>query len=456
MTLTRIHTRIHRTAMRPCSATMTGLLGIALVVGGCGDGAASAGTAGRQLLRAERVSVLADGRILVAGVSERRPAGKGEAGCDGDLAIVRLDAGGRPDAGFGNGGTARIRPDDKGCVSSVNDVVAGSQGQIFAGMTIFYPSDSVLEDNSSQGGELLALRPDGQVDDDFDNELIGFQFAVSPDGSLFDDYGTRYLPDGDRDPRDRQGSVPVSVDHAVDVAAQPDGKKLFLGQQDRVNHRRLAVQRFDAQWQPDAAFGNGGNATADIAPGERLVDNQPELQRVLPAPDGGAIAFGLSSGPTLFHAFAIKFDAAGRLDHRFGKRGRIEIGARSRSKDVYDLAMHPDGSLVAIGSIGSGRSLRLFVARYNADGTPDRRFGRSGSVTIDRSWVPRNVDLRKLNRGNHGAAITAGPGGTTVGVASLRTLDGSAAESLVFRLRPDGTLDPGFGRRGVKRIERLG
>ena len=263
-------------------------------------------------------------------------------------------------------------------------------------------------------------------------------------------------PTATASPRDEQSRVPVAVDLAIDVAAQPDGKKLFLGLQDRANYRRLAVQRFDPAWQPDTAFGKDGTATADVAPGKRLEPAQPELQRVLPAPNGAVITFGLTFGPKRSYAFAIKFDAAGHLDRSFGDRGRVEIGPPTSSKEVYDLAAEPDGSLIAIGSSGPDRARRWFVARYNPNGKPDRRFGRSGRVTFGRLRAPRNVNPRELNRGNRAGAITAGPDGTTVGVASLTALNGSAVRSLAFRLRPNGTLDPSFGRRGVKLVQRLG
>lgn len=177
---------------------------------------------------------------------------------------------------------------------------------------------------------------------------------------------------------------------------------------------------------------------------------------MLPAPNGAVVAFGRTFGPRRASAFAIRFDAAGHLDRSFGDRGRVEIGPPTASKEVYDLAAQPDGSLIAIGSSGRDRARRWFVARYSPDGKPDRRFGRSGRVTLARLGAPRNINPREHNRANRPGAITAGPDGTTVGVASLTALNGSSTKSLAFRLRPNGTLDPGFGNRGVKLLQRPG
>jgi uncharacterized delta-60 repeat protein len=451
------------------------VLGVVLLAGGCGPsncarvgGAMATGTPAGDL-RAESVLVLANGHVLIGGVSEPKLGGEERQGCDGELTVLRLDARGELDTGFGKGGAARLRPYGEGCVSSVDRLFQGRDGRTLVAMTIFEPSETVMEDTSSLTGDLVALTSDGHVDDSFKGEFEGGRFAVSPDGSIFSDLGARYLPNGDADPRDQRARIPVGdssrgvdIYDAVDVAAQRNGKKLFLGLQSRGNrasYRRLAIERFDSDGQPDMAFGNHGIATADVAPGKRLVKSLPELQRVLPASGGGMIAFGLAFGPKRSYAFAIKFDATGHLDRSFGDHGRVEIGPPTPDREIYDLATAPDGNLMAIGSSGYDRASRLFVARYHLNGKPDRRFGRSGQVTIDRLRPPRNVNTRELDLEDLDVTITAGLDGTTVGVASTTypsKHNGSAVQSLAFRLRPNGTLDPSFGHHGYKHIQRLG
>ncbi len=437
------------------------VLAAALLAGGCdcatGDGGSGEGTGGR--FRAERVALLADGRMLVGGVAERRAGGEGTSGCDGTAAIVQLDARGRPGARFGAGGSAEIRPDEGECTDSVTRLLVDAGGRTLVGSTVFRPSDPGLEDTATQRGDLRRLTASGRVDAGWQDGRSGFRFAVAPDGSSFDEQGSRRLPGGARDPRDETAPVRVRVDLAADVAAQPGGGKLFLGLQDRANHRRLAVERFGADWRPDAGFGAGGVATADVAPGERLERVvQPELERVLPAPGGGVIAFGLAFGPRRPFAFAIRLDGTGRLDRAFGARGRLELGPPDRSREVYDVAVQADGSLVAIGSAGaSERRRRWFVARYDARGRPDRRFGREGRVTLPAGplGVPRGVAARLLNRGNRDGALAAGADGAVAGVASLTGPDGSTLRSVAFRLRANGSPDARFGRHGVQRLVRL-
>jgi uncharacterized delta-60 repeat protein len=419
-------------------------------------------------VRAETVSVLPDGHVLIGGVAERVRGGEGRRGCDGELAVIRLDARGRVDPGFGDRGWARARPDGKDCVASVYRLAQTPDGHTLVGSTIFHPSDWGMEDNSVRIGGLTRLAPDGTVDPGFRAlspgqrfraQISGFRFAVSPDGSIFDEHGRRYLSNGRDDPRDEDLNtvVGVAVDLAVDVAAQPDGKKLFLGLKERRNHRMLAVQRFDAEWHPDATFGTNGTVTADVAPGKRLdVSVHPRLQRVLPAPDGAVIAFGLAYELERTSTFAIKFDAAGRLDRSFGERGRIEFERASPIDEMSDLAVEADGSLIAIGRSGPERARGLFVARHTPSGMPDRRFGQDGRATIDLSRSLRNLDPRNRRRGNLQGAISPGTEGTIVGVASLtEPIGGDTVWSLAFRLHPDGTLDPSFGRRGMKVLSPL-
>ena len=424
-------------------------LAVVLFTSGCAakrdNARETSGTQARTVaVRADRVLALPSGHTLIGGVSESRRGGEGTRACDGELAVVRLDARGRLDAAFGDRGFVHVRPEAKHCVSSVNQVVPEPDGHTLIGMTIFRPSDSGMEDNSSQRANVKRLTSSGQVVGAFEAELSGFRFAASPDGSIFDEAGARYRPDGVRD-----GELAgVSVDLAVDVAVQDDGRKLFLGLKHRTNHRRIAVQRLDPRWQADTTFGNDGVATADVAPGKPLEPMlQPSPERVLPAPGGAAIVFARAYGPKRTYASAIKFDASGRLDRTFGDHGRVELGPPSRTTEVYDLTVQQDGSLVAIGSSAAPGGRRFFVARHRPDGRPDRRFGEAGRVALDLPPGARGVGHRRLDDGARVGAITAATGGGYVGIATAAR---AAPKSLVFRLRPDGSLDPSFGQGGMK------
>lgn len=324
---------------------------------------------GARTLRAERVAVLPDRGILVAGVSMAARAADRSRDCEGTVTVLALDARGRVPRDFGTRGAAHVRASGNDCATAVNDLVRRPDGRLLVGATIAHPGTSALEDDSSQSGRVTRLTARGTRDPSFRDELRAFRVAVAADGSIFDDTGSRYLPDGDGDPRDERAPVRLAIEPVV-VGAQAGGRKLFLGLAERASDRRIAVQRFDVRWRPDRTFGTDGVATADIAPG-RIVDAAPEVQRVVPVRGGGVVAFGLGFLPRSY-AFAIKFDRAGRLDRGFGDRGRLALGA-AETEEIHDLAARPDGRLLALGSRGE-RSRRVFVAGYTAAGKPDLGF----------------------------------------------------------------------------------
>src|SRR5207247_11261558 len=77
---------------------------------------------------------------------------------------------------------------------------------------------------------------------------------------------------------------------------------------------------------------------------------------------------------------------------------------------------------------------KIHVARYNANGAPDRSFGGDGdvSISIAKSFVARSLAV--LNNGKillGGENLSSGPG------------------AAIFRLNANGTLDDSFGTGGL-------
>src|SRR5436190_1243302 len=122
--------------------------------------------------------------------------------------------------------------------------------------------------------------------------------------------------------------------------------------------------------------------------------------------------------------------APGELDPTFGNGGKVidESGYGS-----YDVAIQPDGKIVAVGiSLGGSEGTQIAVARYNIDGSTDTTFGGTGKVLIDRYGVAMDVAIQ--------------PDGKVV-VAS-RNNDGDVYGELL-RLNSDGSLDKSFGTNGI-------
>src|SRR6185295_17327170 len=70
--------------------------------------------------------------------------------------------------------------------------------------------------------------------------------------------------------------------------------------------------------------------------------------------------------------------AAGDLDASFGIGGKVTTDFSSDFDEAFDLAVQPDGKIIAGGQTGFGPSSGFEVARYTPDGTLDATFGSGG------------------------------------------------------------------------------
>jgi uncharacterized delta-60 repeat protein len=176
----------------------------------------------------------------------------------------------------------------------------------------------------------------------------------------------------------------------------------------------------------DAGFGTGGVAAT---PG--VVGNAVELQ-----PDGKIVVAGVAPSSRFVVA---RFRPDGQPDTGFGQNGVAGTTFGTVVQAAYDLAIQPDGRIVAVGTAGEdfGRRRSFALARFNADGTLDSSFGGDGKVTSD-------VGAATINDAT-GVALQA-DGKIVVGGYAAGAAAGSFA---VARYDADGSLDVTFGGNGV-------
>jgi uncharacterized delta-60 repeat protein len=136
--------------------------------------------------------------------------------------------------------------------------------------------------------------------------------------------------------------------------------------------------------------------------------------------------------------------AAGDLDGSFSGDGWLRtLEVRSATENYLprgteDIAVQPDGRIVAVGELIDGLSNWYFGAfRYLPDGELDPSFGRGG-------WVDTNLGSFEFPRA---VALQADGGIVVAGEGDCRY----ALCFVLARYRPDGSLDPGFGDGGVVR-----
>lgn len=355
---------------------------------------------------ANALALQSDGRILVAGmVSDLTSASL-------QMAVARYNPDGSPDDGFGTAGIARIPAGDAGAEAS--SLMLQPDGRILVAGTAFahgaendqfalarFTADGKLDESFGNDGivvthvgagaaaaQSLALQPDERI------VLAGTAFSNGPTD---DDFAVvRYLSDGRLDPgfgaggmvttdfgSDGVGARP-SLDRAGGVGLEPDGK-IVVGGSARGDHQAFVVARYNSDGSLDSTYGLGGKAQATAT--------DPQVFAVVIQPAGGAILAGTAESPRTGAApFALaRFGADGRADQAFGSDGLVTTtfeGSRSGARSAAEQA---DGKLLVGGAkfgapSATGDTLAqsgFALARYNADGSIDTRFGTGGRVLTD-------------------------------------------------------------------------
>ncbi|MFC4456126.1 hypothetical protein [Deinococcus sonorensis] len=172
---------------------------------------------------------------------------------------------------------------------------------------------------------------------------------------------------------------------------------------------RLTLARFLPSGQPDPTFGQQGQVTVAFSVGA--------VKAVAIQADGKIVVLG--------QAALARFRRNGAPDLSFGQGGRTALPA-DPDAEVQDLAMDDAERFLVLRTSATDTGNQTVVLRYTPAGQLDRRYGHAGSVTLD--FGPLGMG-RSLLLQDSGRLVIGGAGG-------------------LWRLRPDGTPDPGFGTAG--------
>lgn len=296
----------------------------------------------------------------------------------------------------------------------------------------------------------------------FGNHNIAEDIVVQPDGKILvsgsawiipngDDFVIlRFNPDGQLDSTFADNGIfrfaygPVT-DRLNGIAIQPDGKIVAAGQGQQGNTPDTAwvVIRLNPNGTFDPTFGTNGIVTTNF------FSSLDEATEVAIQPDGRIVATGwvtqggVNNGSTYDFA-AARYLPNGSLDPSFGSGGTafIDFG---RGDIAQDSVLQPDGKIVLTGFVAVQTSSIHYdfgVARFNADGTIDSTFGNNGRVT-----TPIGTDLDELAR-----SIAIAPGGKLVVTGELyNPSDGTNPghrDVATVRYNPNGSIDTSFDGDG--------
>ena len=420
-----------------------------------------------QSAKARALVVQPDGKAVAVGY-----ASTGNSGINlGSFALVRYMPDGTPDPDFGNGGavwtaigtTASI--DEVALQSDGRIVVAGSatvDGVSVAALARYLP-DGSLDAAFGEGGVAtstlgtfgatatgVVVQPDGRLiisgyvhpaEDERAFAVAGFE----ADGSLDTSFGT--------------GGVSVvevvegdGWNFAFDIALQPDGRVVAVGHEvvyiDGSPERSILVARFTEDGSADGTFGTDGVVRTDASERDeraRAVELQPDGQIVVAA---GIVAPGNFSGLDMA---ILRYMEDGALDASFGAGGIVTTEFSSpTSIGATDVALLEDGRMLAVATRAGAGDPDTFLARYNADGTPDLTFGEKGRV--ETNFIP--------DGSGDGTAVAPLANGQFLMAGYVLDYANGGNTALTYlaaaRFDADGGLDSGYGNNGAAFVASIG
>jgi uncharacterized delta-60 repeat protein len=351
------------------------------------------GSSGRVLLfgadgddRARHVAIDANGRIVVVGDHLRCVGGsKKQPKYERDVAVVRLNANGSPDSGFGTSGLVLT---DLGSADHGHAVAIQGDGRI-----VVAAITSVKTRGKTSGAfALIRYNADGSLDTGFGGG----------GGILIDDVTTG-------DDSVRFGAVAIQSSGKI-VAG---GFSTVGGYVDE----GWIVTRYNANGSLDTAFGSKGRVYGDFALGERLWHLAVQSNDRIVVSGWGQVA---GSG---YDALVARYTAGGTLDTSFDTDGLAGSGL---SGDDFGgpVAIQSDGKIVLGVDLYPGTSVPpgdLAVLRLHANGSLDTGFGTGG--------LSETPDVGPRDTGN---ALVIDPSGRIV-VGGFTTTDNSDPEWLLVR-----------------------
>ncbi len=310
-----------------------------------------------------------DDKILVLGTT-----GSG-------YSLVRFEADGTADAGFGTGG-----------------VLAAATGSGTAGRGLALQPDGKIvvtgqAGSPSNDATVWRFNADGSPDTTFDGDGVatisidpgdgvGYDVAIQADGKIVvvGKDGpwmilARLHADGSLDTTfDGDGVVTAFNLVGYSLAVQTDGKIVIAG---IVEGNQLWLVRYTSTGANDTRFSSNGI----VETGREATHDLPPIVAV--QADGGVVVgtYIENEGQTSVDFAVLRFDDDGEIDEDFGADG--ETSTHIGTDDDYPLAMALDGASRAVlaGLVFNDAFTEIGVVRYDSDGAPDTGFDFDGKLT---------------------------------------------------------------------------
>jgi uncharacterized delta-60 repeat protein len=341
------------------------------------------------------VDIQADGKIVAAGMA------------DGSFGLVRYRINGTLDSSFG-GGDGWVTTDFGDGPDWATDVAIQGDGRIVAAGTAGFNQFAVAR-YDAQGALDTEFGGDGKVITSFSGgsrEEAAQGVVVQPDGRVVVAGWSwsrqsprfalaRYETDGSLDPTfGGNGKVITNFDgcceHAQDLALQANGKIVVVG----TAGPGFGVARYRKDGSLDAAFSGDGMVTTSLTPPAWSFDwaNAVAIQpdgKIVAAGEAGSPYYGLTSSGgdeqrRGGQMAVVRYMPNGTLDPAFGGDGKVMTNLTPKLDTANDVAIQPNGKIVAAGTAGEGEPPRFdskfVVVRYHPGGGRDAGFSGDGKA----------------------------------------------------------------------------
>ena len=215
-------------------------------------------------------------------------------------------------------------------------------------------------------------------------------------------------------------------DFANAVTIQPDGKIIVGGYAVIDEVQQFTLARINSDGTVDTSFGSPFINT--------IIGTESAINALKIQADGKIVALGTTFIAGQSNITLARYNGDGTLDAAFGSAGIVTTLVGTGTSGV-DLAIQPDGAIVAVGTAIISGIPQFVGARYLSNGDLDNNFGAGGIVTT-------LIDDRAIGQGmllqNDGKIIVAGKS-TQAGISRFA----------LVRYNSDGSLDNSFGSNGV-------
>jgi uncharacterized delta-60 repeat protein len=394
----------------------------------------------------------ADGKLVAAGFSS--------AGSRSDFALARYSTNGALDTTFNTTGKVTTVFYDSRGLDNARSVIQQLDGRLVVGgyssngsqsdfALARYNTDGTLDTAFNGSGRIttaIGSMSDGasSVIQQVDGHLIAAGFSTNGiNGSQSDFALARYNTDGTLDTAfngsgkitteifDGSTEMSPSTEMARSVIQQMDGKLVAAGYyHGNFPDNFFALVRYNKNGMLDTTFNSDGKVIT------RVGSVNGQAYSLIQQRDGRLVAAGFSSNGNDSDFALVRYNTDGAMDIGFGVGGKVTTDFGNGFDEVRFLIEQTDGKLVAAGASYSGTKSSFALARYNTNGTLDKRFGVAGKVT---TVISGSGDDRAYS------VIQQTDGKLVVAGASH---NGTSASFALARYNTNGALDTGFGSGG--------